>query len=56
MDDLILQGGIIAGPSRICHSAWTHPADRATDLTAQTTLDISAKLVLPGFIESYPSG
>jgi cytosine/creatinine deaminase len=55
MDDLILRGGIIAGTQQdlaIQHgrirqiAPWISPP-------AQTTLDISAKLVLPGFIESH---
>jgi cytosine deaminase len=55
MDDLILQGGIIAGTQQdlaIQHGRIRQIAPRIST-PAQTTLDTSAKLVLPGFIESH---
>ena len=55
MDDLLLRGGIIAGQPRdiaIQHGRIRHVA-RHIETPAHTTLDISAKLVLPGFIESH---
>jgi cytosine/creatinine deaminase len=55
MDDLILRGGIIAGTQQdlaIQHGRIRQIAPRIST-PAQTALDISAKLVLPGFIESH---
>ena len=55
MDDLILRSGIIAGTQQdlaIQHGRIRQIAPRIST-PAQTTLDISAKLVLPGFIESH---
>jgi cytosine/creatinine deaminase len=55
MDDLILRGGIIAGTQQdlaIQHGRIRQIAPRVST-PAQTTLDTSAKLVLPGFIESH---
>jgi cytosine/creatinine deaminase len=55
MDDLILRGGIIAGTQQdlaIQHGRIRQIAPRLST-PAQATLDISAKLVLPGFIESH---
>jgi cytosine/creatinine deaminase len=55
MDDLIVRGGIIAGRQQdlaIQHGRIRQIAPRIST-PAQTTLDISAKLVLPGFIESH---
>jgi cytosine/creatinine deaminase len=55
MDDLILRGGIIAGTQQdlaIQHGRIRQIAPRIST-PAQATLDISAKLVLPGFIESH---
>jgi cytosine/creatinine deaminase len=55
MDDLILRGGIIAGTQQdlaIQHGRIRQIAPRIST-PAQTTLDIAAKLVLPGFIESH---
>ena len=55
MDDLILRGGIIAGAQQdlaIHQGRIRHIAPRIFT-PARTTLDIAAKLVLPGFIESH---
>jgi cytosine/creatinine deaminase len=55
MDDLILRGGIIAGTQQdlaIHHGRIRQIAPRIST-PAQMTLDIAAKLVLPGFIESH---
>ena len=55
MDDLILRGGIIAGTQQdiaIQHGRIRQIAPQIFT-PAQTTLDIVAKLVLPGFIESH---
>ncbi|MGH8069083.1 MAG: amidohydrolase family protein [Candidatus Entotheonellia bacterium] len=55
MDDLILRGGIITGAQQdlaIHQGRIRHVAPRIST-PAQTTLDISGKLVLPGFIESH---
>jgi cytosine/creatinine deaminase len=55
MDDLILRGGIITGAQQdlaIHRGRIRHVAPRIST-PAQTTLDISGKLVLPGFIESH---
>jgi cytosine/creatinine deaminase len=55
MDDLILRGGIIAGTQQdlaIHHGHIRQIAPRIST-PAQMTLDIAAKLVLPGFIESH---
>jgi cytosine deaminase len=55
MDDLLLRGGIIAGTQQdlaIQHGRIRQIAPRIST-PAQATLDISAKLVLPGFIESH---
>jgi len=55
MDDLILRGGIIAGTQQdlaIQHGRIRQIAPRIST-PAQAALDISAKLVLPGFIESH---
>jgi cytosine deaminase len=55
MDDLILRGGIIAGTQQdlaIYHGRIRQIAPRIST-PAQMTLDIAAKLVLPGFIESH---
>jgi cytosine deaminase len=55
MDDLILRGGIIAGTQQdlaIQHGRIRQIAPRIST-PAQAMLDISAKLVLPGFIESH---
>jgi cytosine deaminase len=55
MDDLILRGGMIAGTQQ--DMAIRHGRIRRVALhissPAQTTLDITAKLVLPGFVESH---
>jgi cytosine/creatinine deaminase len=55
MDDLILRGGIIAGIQQdlvIDRGHIRQIAPRAS-APAQKTLDITGKLVLPGFIESH---
>lgn len=55
MDDLLLRGGIIAGQPQdvaIQHGRIRRVAHHIETL-AHTTLDISAKLVLPGFVESH---
>jgi cytosine deaminase len=55
MDDLILRGGIITGAQQdlaIDQGRIRQIAPRIST-PAQTTLDISGKLVLPGFIESH---
>jgi len=55
MDDLILRGGIIAGVKRdlvIDRGRIRQIVPRAST-PAQKTLDITGKLVLPGFIESH---
>jgi cytosine/creatinine deaminase len=55
MDDLILRGGLIAGTQQdmaIQHGRIRQIAPQIFT-PAQTTLDIAAKLVLPGFIESH---
>jgi cytosine/creatinine deaminase len=55
MDDLILRGGIIAGTQQdlaIQHGRIRQIAARLST-PARTTLDIPAKLVLPGFVESH---
>jgi cytosine deaminase len=55
MDDLLLRGGIIAARQQdlaIQHGRIRQIAP-GISTPAQTTLDIPAKLVLPGFIESH---
>jgi cytosine deaminase len=55
MDDLILRGGIIAGSQQdvaVQHGRIRQIAP-GISTPAQATLDISAKLVLPGFVESH---
>jgi cytosine/creatinine deaminase len=55
MDDLILRGGIIAGTQQdlaMHHGRIRQIAPRIST-PAQMALDIAAKLVLPGFIESH---
>jgi cytosine/creatinine deaminase len=55
MDDVILRGGIIAGTQRdlVIHQGRIRQIAPHICTPAQTTLDISGKLVLPGFIESH---
>jgi cytosine deaminase len=55
MDDLILQGGIIAGrPQDLAiHQGRIRQIAPRISTPAQTALDITGKLVLPGFIESH---
>jgi cytosine deaminase len=55
MDDLILQGGIIAGSQRDLAVQQGRIRQIAPKITAsaQHTIDITGKLVLPGFIESH---
>src|SRR5919109_5375011 len=55
MDDLILRGGIIAGSQQdlAIHRGRIRQVAPRISTPAQTTLDIAAKLVLPGFIESH---
>jgi cytosine/creatinine deaminase len=55
MDDLILRGGMIAGTQQdmaIRHGRIRRVAPHIAT-PAQTTLEITAKLVLPGFVESH---
>ena len=55
MDALILRGGIIAGIQQdlaIQHGRIRQIAPQISS-PAQTTIDIAAKLVLPGFVESH---
>jgi cytosine deaminase len=55
MDDLILRGGMIAGTQQdlaIHHGRIRQIAPRIST-PALTTIDIAAKLVLPGFVESH---
>ena len=55
MDDLILRGGMIAGAQQdlAIHQGYIRQIAPRITTPAQTTLDITAKLVLPGFIESH---
>jgi cytosine deaminase len=55
MDDLLLRGGIIAGRQQDMAIHQGHIRHIAPHLTtpAHTTLDITDKLVLPGFVESH---
>jgi cytosine deaminase len=55
MDDLLLRGGIIAGIQQDLAMQQGRIRQIAPRITtpAQTTLNISGKLVLPGFIESH---
>jgi cytosine deaminase len=55
MDDLLFRGGLVAGQQQdiaIQHGRIRHIATRI-DTPAQATLDITGKLVLPGFVESH---
>lgn len=55
MDDLLLRGGIIAGQQQdvaVWQGRIRHIAPRI-DTPAQETLDVTGKLVLPGFVESH---
>jgi cytosine deaminase len=55
MDELVLQGGLIAGTQQdlaIDRGRIRQIAPRIAT-AAQTTLDITGKLVLPGFVESH---
>lgn len=55
MDDVILQGGMIAGRQQdlaVQHGRIRQIAP-AISTPAQTIIDISGKLVLPGFVESH---
>jgi cytosine deaminase len=55
MDDVLLQGGIIAGRQQdlaIDRGRIRRIAPQISS-PAQTTLDITGKLVVPGFIESH---
>jgi cytosine deaminase len=55
MDDLILRGGIVAGMQQdvsIHEGRIRHIAPTLTT-PAQKTIDITGKLVLPGFVESH---
>jgi cytosine deaminase len=55
MDDLILRSGIIAGRQQDVAIHQGHIRQIAPQIStpAQSTLDITGKLVLPGFIESH---
>jgi cytosine deaminase len=55
MDDLLLRGGIVAGTQRdlAIHQGRIRRAAPRISTPARTTLDISGKLVLPGFVESH---
>jgi cytosine deaminase len=55
MDDLILRGGIIAGTQMdlAIHQGCIRQIAPRISAPAQATLDITGKLVLPGFIESH---
>ncbi|HXH10184.1 MAG TPA: amidohydrolase family protein [Alphaproteobacteria bacterium] len=55
MDDLILQGGIIAGSQRDLAIEQGRIRQIAPKISApaHTTIDITGKLVLPGFVESH---
>jgi cytosine deaminase len=55
MDDLLLQGGIVAGTQQdlAIHRGRIRQIAPHIYTPAQTTLDISGKLVLPGFVESH---
>lgn len=55
MDDLILRGGMIAGAQQdlAIHQGRIRQIAPRIVTPARTTLDISAKLVLPGFVESH---
>jgi cytosine deaminase len=55
MDDLILRSGIIAGRQQdlAIHQGNIRQIAPQISTTAQTTLDITGKLILPGFIESH---
>jgi cytosine/creatinine deaminase len=55
MDDLLLRGGIVAGRQRdlAIHQGRIRQIAPQLFAPAQTMLDISGKLVLPGFIESH---
>jgi cytosine deaminase len=55
MDELILRGGMIAGAQQdlAMHQGRIRQIAPRLFTPAQTTLDISAKLVLPGFVESH---
>ncbi len=55
MDDLLLRGGLLAGQQRDVAIQQGHIREVAPhiDTTAHETLDVSGKLVLPGFVESH---
>jgi cytosine/creatinine deaminase len=55
MDDLILRGGMIAGARQdlAMHQGRIRQIAPQISTPAQTTLDITDKLLLPGFIESH---
>jgi cytosine deaminase len=55
MDDLILRGGIIAGTQQDLAIQQGRIGQIAPHIStpAQTTIDVAAKLVLPGFVESH---
>jgi cytosine deaminase len=55
MDDLILQGGIIAGTQQdiVIARGRIRQITPHASIPAQKTLNITGKLVLPGFIESH---
>ena len=55
MDDLILRGGIIAGSQQdlVIHRGRIRQIAPRVSTPAQMALDISGKIVLPGFVESH---
>ena len=55
MDDLLLRGGLLTGQQRDVAIQQGHIREVAPhiDTTAHETLDVSGKLVLPGFVESH---
>ena len=55
MDDLILRGGIIAGTQQdlVIDRGRIRQIVPQASTPAQKSLDITGKLVLPGFIESH---
>jgi cytosine deaminase len=55
MDDLILRGGMIAGSRQdlAIHQGRIRQIAPRISTPAQTTLDITDKLLLPGFVESH---
>jgi cytosine deaminase len=55
MDDLLLRGGIIAGQQRdvAVQQGRIRQIAPHIDASAHQTLDITGKLVLPGFVESH---